>query len=226
MANVLCLDFDDTIILENTVNLLFEQFGEERRYILEESGQLRRQTVEQRNASLLDCIDAPREDLVSFVRDTVHLRAGFAELMDWARRNDWYPVVVSNTYDFCLDAVLDDLGFDRVGRHCGRTSFDYRWRVRYESPRGIELADGFKLSYAAAFKNAGDFVACMGDGSSDIEPANLAAAVFARDQLWSQLKDAHPRIYPFETFHDVIDVLDREARGWVEAFSTESSGFR
>lgn len=219
MANILCLDFDDTILLDNTVNLLFEEFGEERRYILEESGQLRRQTVEQRNATLLDCIEAPLEELQNFVRANACVRPGFAELMEWVHRNGWYPVVVSNAFDFCVDAVLDDLGFDRVARHCGRTRFDYRWRVRYESPRGIELADGFKLSYAAAFKNAGDFVVYAGDGASDAEPANLAAAVFARGELWSRLKDTHPRIHPFETFHDVIAVLELEASSWVAAFS-------
>jgi len=222
VANVLCLDFDDTILVDNTVNLLFEQFGQERRYILEESGQLRRQTVEQRNAALLDCIEAPLEDLRSFVHETARVRPGFADLMEWARRNDWYPVVVSNAFDFAVDVVLDDLGFDRVARHCGRTRFDYRWRVRYESPRGIEVADGFKLSYAAAFKNAGDFVVYAGDGLSDVEPANLAAAVFARGQLWSRLKDTHPRIYPFETFHEVIAVLDRDASGWLAAFSGDA----
>lgn len=219
MANVLCLDFDDTILLDNTVNLLFEEFGEERRYILEESGQLRRQTVEQRNATLLDCIEAPLEELQTFVRAHARVRPGFVELMEWAHRNRWYPVVVSNAFDFSVDAVLDDLGFDRIARHCGRTRFDYRWRVRYESPRGIELADGFKLSYAAAFKNTGDFLAYAGDGASDVEPANLAAAVFARGELWSRLKDSHPRVFPFETFHDVIAVLEREASTWVAAFS-------
>ncbi len=219
MANILCLDFDDTIVLDNTVNLLFERFGEERRYILEESGQLRHQSVEQRNATLLDCIEAPLDALQSFVRETTRVRPGFTELMDWARRNDWHPVVVSNAFDFCVDAVLDDLGLDRVARHCGRTRFDYRWRVRYESPRGIEVADGFKLSYAAAFKNAGDFVVYAGDGVSDVEPASMAAAVFARGELWTRLKDTHPRIYPFETFGEVVAILDREAGGWVAAFS-------
>jgi 2-hydroxy-3-keto-5-methylthiopentenyl-1-phosphate phosphatase len=79
------------------------------------------------------------------------------------------------------------------------------------------LQSGFKLSYAAAFKNAGDFVV-MGDGTSDVEAARLAPVVFGRDTLWERLKDEHPRIYPFETFHDVIVVLEREATSWLASF--------
>lgn len=223
MANVLCLDFDDTIVVNNTVNLVFEEFAGERRSWLEEGGQLGRMSVEQRNAALLDSIEAPREELYRFVQENAQVRPGFAELIAWANGNGWYPTVVSNAYDFCVDAVLDGLSLDRVVRHCGRTQLDYRWRVRYESPRGIEVADGFKVSYAAAFKNAGDFVVYAGDGASDVPPADLARAVFARGRLWTGLKDVHPRIYPFETFHDVITVLDRDASDWLAAFASRPS---
>jgi 2-hydroxy-3-keto-5-methylthiopentenyl-1-phosphate phosphatase len=87
----------------------------------------------------------------------------------------------------------------------------------------VELESGFKLSYAGTFKNAGDFVVYVGDGRSDVEAAQLEPVVFARDTLWAELKDEHPRIYPFETFHDVIAVLNREADGWLASFSSTTA---
>jgi 2-hydroxy-3-keto-5-methylthiopentenyl-1-phosphate phosphatase len=161
--------------------------------------------------------------MAAFARASAVIRDGFLELTDWCAWNDWLPVVVSNGFDFYVDAVLDGPAFDRVARHAGRTRLGYRWRLRYPSPRGIELQTGFKLSYARAFRDAGDFVAYVGDGASDVEAAKLAPAVFARSTLWERLNGAHPRLYRFETFHDVRAVLEQEAAGWLRSFSSTTA---
>ena len=52
-------------------------------------------------------------------------------------------------------------------RHCGRTRQVYRWRLTYASPRGVELEEGFLLSYAAALRDAGDLVVYVGERSAE-----------------------------------------------------------
>ncbi len=217
MAAVICLDFDDTVVLDNTADQILEQFAAPAWRDLHAGYNAGRMTVEQYNAATLDLVEAAEDELREFVRAVARPRAGIMELVDWAHWHDWLVVVVSNGFDFYVDTVLDDLGLHRVARHAGRARFDYRWRVRYLSPRGIELVDGFKLSYAAAFKSAGDFVIYVGDGLSDVEAARLAPVVFARSTLWERLKDEHPRIFPFETFNDVVAVLEREADSWLSS---------
>lgn len=223
MANVICLDFDDTIVLENTTRQIHERFAapgwdnaEKRRW----QGEF---TVEQANAAAFATIEAGEEEMREYAVSVATPRPGFLELLDWAHWNDWLPVVVSNGYDFYIDAILDHLGVDRVARHAGRTSRGYRWRVRYFSPRGIEIEDGFKLSYASAFRAAGDFVAYVGDGASDIAAAKLAPAVFARSTLLKELQGVHPRVRPFETFHDIIATLEQEAPEWLASFSSTTA---
>jgi len=223
VANILCLDFDDTIAVENMARRVFERFAGPRWAEVEADSRRQGLSIEQRRAAGLDCIEATDEELRAFARETGQVRPGFMELIDWATWNNWQPIVVSNGFDFYVDPVLDALGLDRLMRHCGRTRFDYRWRVRYDSPRGIELAEGFKLSYATAFRSAGDFVVYAGDGVSDVPAASLAGAAFARDALWDRLQADHPCVHPFETFHDVIAVLDREAEGWLNTFAAGGS---
>jgi 2-hydroxy-3-keto-5-methylthiopentenyl-1-phosphate phosphatase len=63
-------------------------------------------------------------------------------------------------------------------------------------------------------RQAGDFVAYAGSRERGIEAAQAADVVFARAALWERLRDDHPRVVPFETFHDVVAVLEREAEGW------------
>ena len=223
MANLLCLDFDDTIVLDNTMRQLLERFARPGWRDLEARYGRGELTGEQYNAAALDLVDGEPDEIRNYVTQIARPRGGIVELADWAHWHGWLVTVVSNGLDLYADPVLDVLGLDRAARHAGRARKEYRWRVRYYSPRGVELQSGFKLSYAAAFQNAGDFVVYVGDGQSDVEPARLAAAVFARDTLWERLKDEHPRIYPFETFHDVIAVLDREADSWLASFSSTTA---
>lgn len=214
MANVLCLDFDDTIVVDNTTRQIFERFAApewrefEARY---HAGAL---SVEQFNAAALDLVEAPRDEIVAFVRQNARPRAGLIDLCDWAHWNGWLVSVVSSGFDLYIDPVLDDLGIDRAARHAGRVERGYRWRVRYYSPRGIEIQAGFKLSYAEAFRRAGDFVAYVGDGASDLEAATLAPVVFARSTLLERLNGARECVFGFETFNDVVAVLQREGGGW------------
>lgn len=215
VANILCLDFDDTIVLENAARLLFERFGAAGWREAGADYDAGKLTVEQANAAALRTVTASREEMMAFVAGAVTLRPGFLELLDWCHWNDWIPVVVSNGFDFYVDAVLDHAGLDRVARHAARTRFDYTWMATYLSPRGIELQADFKLSYAAAFQGMGDFVAYVGDGASDVEAAKLAQVVFARSTLLERLEGTHPRIFSFETFHDVVSVLQRESPEWL-----------
>ena len=226
MASVLCLDFDDTIVLDNVSEALMARFSAGDWSHLHAAYHRGEMSVEQFNAAAFDLIDTEVTygEMRTFVREAFRMRSGFLELVDWAHWNDWQVIVVSNGFDFVIDEFLEGVKLDRIPRHAGRTRFDYRWRVRYLSPRGIEVSEGFKLSYATAFRKAGDFVVYAGDGASDVDAARVAPVVFARDTLLDRLKDEHPRNYAFETFDDVLEVLDREAAGWLESFSSTTAG--
>lgn len=214
MAAVLCLDFDDTMVLDNTARQIFDRFAAPQWREFESEYRAGRISVEQFNARAFATIGAPRDELYDFALEVTRPRSGLLELLDWALWHDWLPVVVSNGFDFYVDALLDKLGVDRVTRHAGRTRFEYQWRCTYYSPRGIEIEEGFKLAYASAFRGMGDFVAYVGDGASDIPAARLAPVVFARDALLVALQDGHERLYPFETLDDIRTVLDRESAAW------------
>lgn len=218
---MLCLDFDDTVVLDNTARQIFERFAAPGWREHEAAYKAGRSSVEQFNAAAMDLVEASEEEIRTFVREVARPRGGLLALTDWAHWHGWLTIVVSNGFDLYVDTVLDGLGLDRVARHAGRARFLYRWRVTYLSPRGVEIEEGFKLSYAAAFKGAGDFVVYVGDGESDVEAARMAPVVFARDTLLARLREEHPAIYPFETFDDVVAVLDREAEGWLAKVGVE-----
>lgn len=223
MAATLCIDFDDTLVEGEIFERVMDAFAPPAWKDLREERRAGRMSVEQLMAAALDLVEADDSELRAIAVEVAKPRAGLLELVDWAHWNDWSVAIVSNGYDFYIDPVLDALGLERVSRHCGRTQHVYRWRVSYLSPRGVEVQSGFKVSYVSAFHQAGDFVTWVGDGDGDVAPARESEAVFARAHLWDALKDRHARIYPFETFHDVIAVLDREGAQWLESFSSTTA---
>lgn len=224
MANLLTLDFDDTIILGNSTRHVYERFAAEGWREIEADYQAGKMTVEQFNIRAFDLVEADADALAASALEVGEVRDGFLELVDWAHWHDWQVMVVSNGFDFAVGAIMDRLGLDRIARHAGRTRFTYRWRVRYDSPRGVEIEDGFKLSFAQAFRQSGDFVVYFGDGASDVPAAKIASAVFARDTLLTRLAGTRERVYPFESFRDAIAVLDAESETWLASFSSTTAG--
>jgi 2-hydroxy-3-keto-5-methylthiopentenyl-1-phosphate phosphatase len=222
MTGTLCIDFDDTLVEGEIFEAVMDRFGSPTWRELREERRAGRMTVEQLCTAAFGTVEATREELRALALEVARPRPGLLELTDWAHWNGWNVAVVSNGFDVYIDPVLDSLGLDRVSRHCGRTRFAYRWRVSYLTPRGVEVQSGFKVSYAAAFKQAGDFVTWMGDGDGDVAAARASEAVFGRAHLWETLRGEHPRIFPFETFHDVVTVLEREGEGWLEGFGEDA----
>ncbi|HEX6030882.1 MAG TPA: haloacid dehalogenase-like hydrolase, partial [Tepidiformaceae bacterium] len=110
MASVLCLDFDDTVVLDNTARQLFERFADPSWRTLEARYGAGEMTVEQYNAAALDLVEAPEDDLRAYVAAVAQPRDGILELNDWAQWNGWLLTVVSNGFDFYVDTVLDSLG--------------------------------------------------------------------------------------------------------------------
>ena len=80
MAAILCFDFDDTILLENSTRLVFERFAAGEWRALEADYHAGKLTVEQFNIAAFDLIEATPEELAAAIVEDVHVRNGFLEL--------------------------------------------------------------------------------------------------------------------------------------------------
>ncbi len=221
---MLCIDFDGTIVERDISSQLLERYGKPGWQEFRQEYLAGRMTVEQYSQAAIDLLEGSAEEIAAYAVEIAEPRDGFLELLDFAQWFDWIPVVLSSGWDLYIDPILDKIGADRVTRHTGRARFAYRWRVRYLSPRGIELADSFKLSYVASYIEQGDFVTYVGDGPSDIAPAKMAHAVFGRGALLEALEGTHDRVFPYETFHDIVSILHRDGDAWLRSFSSTTAG--
>ena len=212
MASVLWLDFEGVVVEAGLTDAIIAEFGT---HPPADSAA----GPERSLAAAIGTFEAPREEVESRVRELAQLRPGFEELVGWAQWHGWLPIVISTAPDVCVETVLEDPGFDRVTRHCGRTRQVYRWRLTYASPRGVELEEGFLLSYAAALRDAGDLVVYVGEQVGGEQAAGMAFASCTSGALREVLGEGE-RAHGFTTLDDVREVLEQEGEAWKTAFAS------
>ena len=216
MASVLWLDFEGVVVEAGLTDAVVAEFALHPPATATDGS-------EQSLAAAFAEFEAPREEVEARVRELARPRPGFEELVGWAQWHGWLPIVVSTAPDVCVETVLEDPGFDRVARHCGRTRQVYRWRLTYASPRGVELEEGFLLSYAAALRDAGDLVVYVGAQAVGEQPARMAFASCAGGALRKALGEGE-RAYAFEALGDVRELLEQEGEAWRAAFAAGTAG--
>ena len=212
MASVLWLDFEGVVVEAGLTDAIIAEFG---RPAPDADGDGSERSL----AAAIAEFEAPREEVESRVRELARLRPGFEELVGWAQWHGWLPIVISTAPDVCVETVLEDPGFDRVTRHCGRTRQVYRWRLTYASPRGVELEEGFLLSYAAALRDAGDLVVYVGERAGGEQAARTAFASCTGETLREALGEQE-RGHGFTELADVQEMLEREGEAWRASFSS------
>ena len=202
-------DFDGTITCQDQAFLILDRFAISPWRGFLTDYQAGRITVGEFNQRAFDLVREDEETLVRFVRRNARLRSGFQELIAYCRDEGMRFVIVSNGLDFYIETILGKLGIDGVEVFAARTSFNTAGiRVKYIGPDGKEVQRGFKEAYVRHFQTQGYRVACVGNGGSDIFPAEAADHIFACDDLLSLCREKQLEVTPFDDLNDVRKGLE------------------
>lgn len=175
------------------------EFGDEAIYDTAEGRLGRSLTLHDVIALEFRSVRAPLSEVVDWVRDTVRIRPGFAELA--ARRR---PVIVSSGFHELIDPVLEREGIE-LEVHANR--LDPRpdgWRAVFRNAEPCPVCG--EPCKRADVAHLEPFV-YAGDGFSDRCVALAATQVFARDGLAAYLAEKGAPFEPFEDFHEVDRAL-------------------
>ncbi len=198
-------DFDGTITVEDEAFLLLDAYadGDWRKILAEyREGKI---SVGQFNSLAFAMVKTDKKTLIDFVRRTVKIRPGFAELISLCRRNSFRLIIVSNGLDFYIKEILRNVGSEEVELRAAKTWFNTGGlEVKYIGPDGRQLNDGFKEAYTRSFLNQGYRVVYVGNGLSDMPSAKLAHRVFAIGELLELCRDTNLTCTPFADLKDVV----------------------
>jgi len=151
-----------------------------------------------------------KHTLLQALEGNVKVRAGFHELVSYCLEKGLRLVIVSNGLDFYIRAVLKESGLGDLEVHAAQASFDPTgMNVRYVGPDGKTVNDGFKDSYIESFLRLGFRVIYIGNGDSDIAPAQYAHRVFATGDLLAYSRESNLNCKPFTDFREVVEDLEQ-----------------
>ncbi|MFN3975218.1 MAG: MtnX-like HAD-IB family phosphatase [Dehalococcoidia bacterium] len=206
------VDFDGTITLRDTGDILMERFcgggwGDIDPYW--EQGLLSGREALSRYFSALP---AHREAMVRCVQEQHRLRPGFHEFVRWCAQRGLPLTIASGGLDFYIQAVLEREGLSLPL---------YSATADFRGPRlGVRFANGVrscpevgvcKCWLVERMKGESLRVAYVGDGITDACAARRADLVFARRWLLEYCRKHGLPCHTFETFAEVQECL----AGWL-----------
>jgi HAD superfamily phosphoserine phosphatase-like hydrolase len=190
------VDWDGTVTEVDGLHLVLVEFGDERIYDEAETRLGRDLTLHEVIAYEFRSVRAPLDEVVSWVRDNVRVRDGFA---DFARRHR--PLVVSSGFHELIRPVLEREGIDLEVRANRLDARPDGWRALFRNDEPCPVCG--EPCKRADLEGSEDF-AYVGDGVSDRCVALAASRVFARDGLARYLEARGVDFVPFADFYDVV----------------------
>ena len=210
MKTLIQCDFDGTITEEDASFFLLDTFaqGDWRRLLREYKEH--KISVGEFNTRAFAMVKADEPTLLEALKDKIKVRAGFHELVDYCLRKNFRLVIVSNGLDFYIKAVLQELALENVEMHAAQASFHPEgMKVQYVGPDDKRLEDGFKEAYVKTFLKLGYRIIYMGNGDSDVAPAQYAHHIFATGELLAYCRENNLKYKPLENFIDAVRDLEQ-----------------
>ena len=206
-------DFDDTITIGNVSAIIREAFAPDEWREMEREFYAGKYSVEESNVRQFALVRASVDEIEELLSTRVEVREGFVEFVEYCEREDIRFVVVSSGLDLYVNPTMRRAGLGRVEAHSAATTVSPDGvGVSYTGPSGEPISHGFKDSFARHFKSQGYRTVYIGDGLSDVGPANEADFVIARSTLEANFKARSLPYYPFSTFLDVRRHVDEIRR--------------
>jgi 2,3-diketo-5-methylthio-1-phosphopentane phosphatase len=214
------VDFDGTITREDVGDALFERFGGERSPGAVEA--YRRGEISAVECYLRECDacgDVPTDELREFL-DGREIDPTFPEFESWCRGRGFALTILSDGMDHYIRAILDRHGLGHVPFVSNRLALDPgsvpgTVRFRPSFPNTDETCDRCASCKRNHMLNAAaddDVIVYAGEGYSDRCPVQYADVVFAKDELLRHCEEQSIAFYPYASFSDVRDRLER--LGW------------
>jgi 2-hydroxy-3-keto-5-methylthiopentenyl-1-phosphate phosphatase len=198
-VTTLVVDWDGTATAGDTLHATVREFGDPDVFVAMQS-EMDRLTLQEIIAAEIATVNAPLEDVVQFLLETIELRPGFAEIVERHA-----PLVVSMGFHELIEPLL---ARDGVEVRVVANRLDARpdgWRAVFRDQALCNVCgEPCKRSDVAGL----DEFVYVGDGFSDRCVARAASRVFARDGLAEYLTAEGVAFDRFDDFHDVARALD------------------
>ncbi len=208
-------DYDGTITVQDTVDLVLDTFGAadwrdtSARIDATGAGDIERMAAE--FVGLATSIENVRE----FIRENVTIDETFVDFLAHCRSRGWEVVVLSQGMGESVEEMFAKYGIDGVEWHANALGGE-DGDLRIEFPERGTVVDEFYRDREGVYKpghirraaREGFTTVYIGDGITDRDPAEVADVVFAKRFLKKYMTEKGLSFIPFETFADITSELE------------------
>ena len=212
---VIFCDFDGTAAEQEVIVSLFKAFGPPGWEAVRDAIIAGTVSVREGVGRLFARIPSSRvPEMVAYARRIATLRSGFREFLEYCRGHDYRFLLTSGGIDFFIYPILEGL-LPRDQIYCNesdvsgptvRILWPHRCDEHCQADCGMCKPSIMRYFPLEQYRRV-----VVGDGVTDLPAARLADLVIARDLLVVKCREAGIAYEPFETFYDVMAVLDRAA---------------
>ncbi len=210
---VIFCDFDGTAAEQEVIVSLFKAFGPPGWEVVRDAIIAGTMSVREGVGRLFAQIPSCRvPEMVAYARRIATLRSGFREFLEYCRVHGHRFLLTSGGIDFFIHPILEGiLPRDQIycnGSDCSGPTVRILWSHGCDEHCRADCGM-CKPSIMRRFPPEQYRRVVVGDGVTDLPAAKLADLVVARDLLAVKCREAGIPYELFETFYDVMAVLDR-----------------
>ncbi|MBI1729428.1 MtnX-like HAD-IB family phosphatase [Candidatus Acetothermia bacterium] len=208
---IVFIDFDGTTAAESASNRLLDRFA------IGDWRELDRK-LDAKEISFRECVigqfsmlSGRREEMIQFVQNEIHLRAGFKEFVNFCQDRKYDIHIVAEALDFMIEALFERESIKGVPIFSDRALFKTGQfsglELRHFRSDCVCALGNCKGGHVRAHHDRYDFKIYIGDGTNDLCGARHSDFVFARRRLAELCKTQEIDYVPFEDFFIIQEEL-------------------
>ncbi|MGB3720972.1 MAG: MtnX-like HAD-IB family phosphatase [Hyphomicrobiaceae bacterium] len=213
------VDFDGTITLDDTTDLLLTRFADPYWRVIEEDWKAGRIGSRECMVRQIDLLRASEEELEEFIEE-IDIDPGFSDFVRLCAEHGNEITIVSDGLDRTIATVLRRVGL-AIPYRANHLEYlgDSRWRLRFPHAKGDcrALAGHCKCASLEAYPRVARIV--VGDGRSDFCMAKQADLVLAKGALEAHCRQNGIPHQPFRDFTAATGILAE----WLDQATAEAA---
>lgn len=204
---VFFIDFDGTISSQDFCAAMVMKFARDGWEELNRLWEEKLLSTEECAIRTLELIDAGPEEMEAFLK-TVDIDPTFPPFIAWAEFNNYPLYVLSDGYDNYIKEAFTRYGLN-LPYYANHMEYEHGWKIKCsyldnECPKCGVCKTGLiknllKLEYTSVY---------IGDGYSDICPAEYCDVVFAKKTLARLCQENGIPFYAYDNFSDVQRTIE------------------
>lgn len=213
---VIFCDFDGTVTTTDNIIAIMKKFAPPEWVELKDGVLSQRISVQEGVGEMFSLLpSALKEEIIGFLKKTAVIRPGFEDFVRYAKENDFELFIVSGGIDFFVHPLLDGLvAPERI--YCNGADFTGDFiRILWPNECDDQCQNGCGCCKPSLLRKLAvdqDYKIVIGDSVTDFAISRLADEVIARDFLLEKCQELELPFQEFNTFYDVIELLEEKER--------------